>query len=203
MLLYICHFFYSIYLFYSFSIIFNFLLCKDFTDFYLAVPSVFFLVEEPCNCGCNISKENGKIRSRITNKKKANCVWTITTEPHSYIQLQISTIKRGSLLVYISPTNKNPIIVNANDGNLKLPFTIKSDTNWMNISLYYDNLIHPKGGAYFDADFIGKFIRFACKLTFSRSSRPEVFLKKGVLRNFAKFRGKHLFQSLFFNKVTG
>ena len=26
-------------------------------------------------------------------------------------------------------------------------------------------------------------------------------VKKGVLRNFAKFTGKHLYQSLFFNKV--
>ena len=31
----------------------------------------------------------------------------------------------------------------------------------------------------------------------ARSSRPEVFCKKGVLRNFAKFTGKHLCQSLF------
>ena len=36
-----------------------------------------------------------------------------------------------------------------------------------------------------------------------RSSLPEVFNKKGVLRNFAKFTGKHLCQSLFFNKVAG
>ena len=36
----------------------------------------------------------------------------------------------------------------------------------------------------------------------SRSSRPEVFCKKGVLRNFAKFTEKHLCQSLFFNKVA-
>ena len=35
-----------------------------------------------------------------------------------------------------------------------------------------------------------------------RSSRPEVFCKKGVLRNFAKFLGKLLYQSLFFNKVA-
>ena len=35
-----------------------------------------------------------------------------------------------------------------------------------------------------------------------RSSRPEVFCEKGVLRNFAKFTGKHLRQSLFFNKVA-
>ena len=36
-----------------------------------------------------------------------------------------------------------------------------------------------------------------------RSSRPERFCRKGVLRNFAKFTGKQLCQSLFFNKVAG
>ena len=36
-----------------------------------------------------------------------------------------------------------------------------------------------------------------------RTGRPEVFRKKGVLRNFAKFTGKHLYQSLFFNEVAG
>ena len=36
-----------------------------------------------------------------------------------------------------------------------------------------------------------------------KSSRPEVFCKKGALRNFAKFTGKHLYQSLFLNKVVG
>ena len=35
-----------------------------------------------------------------------------------------------------------------------------------------------------------------------RSIRPKAFYKKGVLRNFAKFTGKHLCQSLFFNKVA-
>ena len=33
-------------------------------------------------------------------------------------------------------------------------------------------------------------------------SPPEVFYKKDVLRNFAKFIGKHLCQGLFFNKVS-
>ena len=37
----------------------------------------------------------------------------------------------------------------------------------------------------------------------NRSSRPEVFSKKGVLRNSAKFTGKHLYQRLFLNKVAG
>ena len=32
---------------------------------------------------------------------------------------------------------------------------------------------------------------------------PDVFCKKGVLKNFTKFTGKHLCQSLFLNKVAG
>ena len=36
-----------------------------------------------------------------------------------------------------------------------------------------------------------------------RSSRPELFCKKCVLKNFTKFTGKHLRQSLFFKKVAG
>ena len=36
-----------------------------------------------------------------------------------------------------------------------------------------------------------------------KTSRPDVFCKKGVLRNFTKFTGKHLCQSLFFHKVAG
>ena len=42
------------------------------------------------------------------------------------------------------------------------------------------------------------------KTTFpiDRSTRPEVFCKKAVLRIFAKFKGKHLCQRLSFNKVA-
>ena len=36
-----------------------------------------------------------------------------------------------------------------------------------------------------------------------RSSHQRCSVKKDVLRNFAKITGKHLCQSLFFNKVTG
>ena len=35
-----------------------------------------------------------------------------------------------------------------------------------------------------------------------RSSGPHIFYQKGYLRNFAKFTGKHLCQSLYFNKVA-
>ena len=33
-----------------------------------------------------------------------------------------------------------------------------------------------------------------------RSRRPEVFCRKGVLRNFTKLTEKHLYQSIFFKK---
>ena len=36
-----------------------------------------------------------------------------------------------------------------------------------------------------------------------KSSHRRCSVKQGVLRNFAKFIGKHLCQSLFFNKVAG
>ena len=37
----------------------------------------------------------------------------------------------------------------------------------------------------------------------TRSSHWKCYVRKGVLRNFAKFTGKHQCQSLFFNKVAG
>ena len=37
----------------------------------------------------------------------------------------------------------------------------------------------------------------------NRSSRPDVFCKKGILKNVVKFTEKHLCHSLFFIKVAG
>ena len=48
-----------------------------------------------------------------------------------------------------------------------------------------------------------EFLRDEIKIKTNRSSRPEVFCKKGILRNFTKFTGNHQHQSLFFNKVAG
>ena len=50
-----------------------------------------------------------------------------------------------------------------------------------------------------------KYLKRKLKMIFEnfvthRSSRPEVFCKKDVLRNFTKFTGKHLCQSLFLLK---
>ena len=52
------------------------------------------------------------------------------------------------------------------------------------------------------SDSLDSFSNFD-KLKPYRSSHLEVFCKKGVLRNFTKFTGKHLCQSLIFNKVAG
>ena len=51
-----------------------------------------------------------------------------------------------------------------------------------------------------------KWLNVLNKLTLSdrlQKQPPEVLCKKRFLRNFAKFTGKHLCQSLFFNKVAG
>ena len=40
-------------------------------------------------------------------------------------------------------------------------------------------------------------------LAFLHRQPPEVLYEKDVVRNFAKFTGKHLCQSIFFNKVAG
>ena len=37
----------------------------------------------------------------------------------------------------------------------------------------------------------------------SRSSHQKCSIKEGVIRNFVKFTGKHMCQSIFFNKVAG
>ena len=75
--------------------------------------------------------------------------------------------------------------------NIKLPsindisFILRNIKAWL-----YFNTVHWINFPYTaDAGKVG-------------SSRPEVFCKKGVLRNFAKFTGKHLWQSFFFNKVA-
>ena len=42
-----------------------------------------------------------------------------------------------------------------------------------------------------------------CAVDIQQKQPPELFYVKSVLRNFTKFTGKHLCQSVFFNKVAG
>ena len=70
--------------------------------------------------------------------------------------------------------------------------------NWIYFNIVYRLVTFPVSSAthsYTPSD---------CFLfSFLRNSLPEVFCKNVVLKNFAVFTGKHLCQSLFFNKVAG
>ena len=55
----------------------------------------------------------------------------------------------------------------------------------------------PKRSTYFVVE-----PAFCMVITNNTISCPEVLFEKSVLRNFIKFIGKHLCQSLFFNKIA-
>ena len=55
---------------------------------------------------------------------------------------------------------------------------------------------------HFIGHLVGFFVGFKRILAADRSSCLEVWRKKGVLKAFAKFGGKRLHESLFFNKVA-
>ena len=57
--------------------------------------------------------------------------------------------------------------------------------------------------AYFHEKMTGALQVAVYLYYFCRSSCQRCSMKKGVLRNFTDFAGKHLCQSLFFNKVVG
>ena len=82
-----------------------------------------------------------------------------------------------------------------------------------NINTKWANVVYLFGKKYFSyrsqvfllISFLGTFFKLLELSRFItllyRSSRPEVFCKKCVLENSAKFTELHLCQSLFFNKV--
>ena len=74
---------------------------------------------------------------------------------------------------------------------------IKLDKHFFNNDLRYFIFFNLQ---YFQKDTVVSLRNTFCWI--SRSSRPEVFCKKGVLRNFAKFTGKYLCQSLLIKKKT-
>ena len=82
---------------------------------------------------------------------------------------------------------------------LNLTNLIKSDTCYPNnhasrIDLFLTNLFSFRTLVL---------LKQLLAIIIDRSSHQRCSMKKGVLRNFAKLTGKHLYQSLFFNKVAG
>ena len=79
---------------------------------------------------------------------------------------------------------------------LSLPFRWK---NWrFDTNAWLPNELKSRGVSLCKTNFIDR----KWKKCY-RSNHPDVFCKIGVLRIFAKFTGKHLCQSLCFNKVAG
>ena len=50
--------------------------------------------------------------------------------------------------------------------------------------------------------YINSFRIFVPPIKYHQKEPPEMFCKKGVFKNFVKFTGKHLCQSLFFNEIA-
>ena len=82
-------------------------------------------------------------------------------------------------------------------GEVKLSFSTKDSTWVACLHFVLSRICRMLNNKYL--------LKFVCfnEAFLARSSRPEIFRKKGVLKNFAEFTGKHLCQSLFFNKVAG
>ena len=86
-----------------------------------------------------------------------------------------------------------PMIENHNEGFL---------SNWYN-KFQQDSVYFVKNVVTFCYQTMTNLTTKIENDAFLRSSRPDVFHKKGgVLRNFAKFTRKHLCQRLFFNKTA-
>ena len=60
------------------------------------------------------------------------------------------------------------------------------------------SMLYFQDHLFWDIKFSPEF--FLNIVIYFRSSRPEMFWKKGILRDFAKFTGKHLCQGLFLDK---
>ena len=83
-----------------------------------------------------------------------------------------------------------------------------SSWKWTKVGLVSDVKVSSRAHIYFDQLYL-KFLigerqiyENICRMLLYRSSHLEVFCKKAVARNFAKFTGKYLCQSFFFNKVA-
>ena len=81
-----------------------------------------------------------------------------------------------------------------------LEFFFLSMENFVLFYVHFKNVLSKK--LYISVLFFLSFLPLTHIIPIG-TSRPVVFCKKCVLKNFAKVTGKHLYQSLFFNKVSG
>ena len=104
-------------------------------------------------------------------------------------------------------SSKIPLI-----GNCNIEFLLNTFSDQITICLFFFfvwnlYILYVKQIIHFleqKSKYLNSIEVFLCLSPFFRSSRPEVFCKKSVLENFAKFAGKYLCRSLFFElQVSG
>ena len=79
-----------------------------------------------------------------------------------------------------------------------------NEITFRNLSISDSGTYRCNVGNEATSKFVDKHLAVNCKSFGYHQKQPsEVFCKKGVLGNFAKFTGKHMCQSLFFNEVAG
>lgn len=92
-----------------------------------------------CNCDCILTNSKGFINSRSIKKEAKACTWTINTRPGTKINLQIKDflIEKGTLFI-VGPERIYQKIIVETGTKIKVPFSIKSQSNLLNVTLYYD-----------------------------------------------------------------
>ena len=111
---------------------------------------------------------------------------------NSLILLQIIPLQTNSIRPFLSRlAHIYPIYSRLEQDSLEVNFVLFED-----LLLYY---VHYLCSSNLSKDCL---YIFSYPLVIARSSHQRCSMKKGVLRNFTKFTGKHLCRSLFFNKVA-
>lgn len=100
---------------------------------------MFLILVTECNCDCILTNSKGFINSRSIKKEAKACTWTINTRPGTKINLQIKDflIEKGTLFI-VGPERIYQKIIVETGTKIKVPFSIKSQSNLLNVTLYYD-----------------------------------------------------------------
>ena len=95
-------------------------------------------------------------------------------------------------------------LVNLNAGKSQLVlFDRSNNTAAINVKMDGSVLEEKSSFKILELIFFSKLDWGSYIISVARSSHRSCSIKKGILKNFSKFTGKHLCQSLFFNKVAG
>ena len=141
------------------------------------------------------TKTNSSFDVKVTQRSNHSfllSIWWITFSRHLYD----NGIKRMHKCVNIWKTSEV--------ANLIFPWIFSGKLKFFHVSIV--NIMewfNDRTDWHYDKSLLSEASTLIKPIASPRSSRREVFYKRGVLRNFAKLTGKHLCQSFLLNKVAG